>query len=44
VIDDVRERRAWSTDQQILIDFLQSPAMRVPAATRTAQWTDNHAD
>ena len=44
VIDDVRERREWSTDQQVLIDFLRSPGMHVPASTRTAQWTDNHAD
>ncbi len=28
VIDDVRERRAWTIEQQILIDFLRSPDFR----------------
>jgi len=31
VIDDARERRAWTSEQQMLIDFLRSPAMREPA-------------
>jgi mannose-1-phosphate guanylyltransferase len=28
VIDDARERRVWTPDQRILIDFLQSPRVR----------------
>jgi mannose-1-phosphate guanylyltransferase len=28
VIDDVRERRAWTPEQQMLIDFLRSPDVR----------------
>jgi mannose-1-phosphate guanylyltransferase len=28
VIDDTRERRAWTADQQVLIDFLRSPEVR----------------
>jgi mannose-1-phosphate guanylyltransferase len=34
VIDDSRERRAWTTDQQILIDFLQSQNSRELTAAR----------
>ena len=33
VIDDVRERRAWTADQQVLIDFLRSPEMREVTAS-----------
>lgn len=32
VIDDARERRAWTTDQQILIDFLRSQDYRALVA------------
>ena len=28
VIDDTRERRAWTADQQVLIDFLRSPEVK----------------
>ena len=45
IIDDVRERRAWTVDQQVLIDFLRSPEMReVTAVTPQKEWTEAHAD
>jgi mannose-1-phosphate guanylyltransferase len=33
VIDDARERRAWTTEQQILIDFLRSEQFREMSAS-----------